>query len=259
MNATFRKILDTAERNYISEPLIVGGEPRDSYLGISSDSDIDLTTNTPDCTRLGVSSAMILDASFKVFSDGHVSIYTPGLSIDFSGNFISDKAVSYYEGKHGAVPEDMKEIVSRDFTINTLHRKLGESNLVDKTGSALKDLDSKIIRTNTTPEISFSDDIRRIFRAINFSARLGFSVDGSIVDFVKNNNQLVSFEMGRALRDAFVTNIISSSITADSDITIGLLVDMGIMHIVPLVGTYKDELIKRRMIARYLDDASNPK
>tara|TARA_A200000159_G_scaffold157799_2_gene174357 strand:- start:2862 stop:3641 length:780 start_codon:yes stop_codon:yes gene_type:complete len=259
MSPPFERILNIAEKNYISEPLIVGGIPRDMYLNIPANSDIDLTTNTSDCTRLGVSSAIDLNVSFKVFSDGHVSMYTPGVSIDFSGNFISKKAVSYYEGKNGVIPEDMKEVVSRDFTINTLHKSMLNNELMDKTGAALRDLDAKIIRSNTTPEISFEDDIRRVFRSINFAARLGFEVDASIVDFVRKNTSMISSEMGKALRDAFVTNIVSSSINANSDITIGLLVDMRIMHLIPLVGAYKDELISRRMIAKYLDDASGLK
>lgn len=259
MNSSFDTILKVARENYIEEPLIVGGIPRDIYLGLPKTNDIDLTTNTSDSTRLGISSSIEIGAPFKVFSDGHVSLYTTDGAVDFSGNFVSEKAVSYYESEYGKVSDDMREIVSRDFTINTLHRRFDETNLIDKTGFAIRDLDKKIVRTISSPDICFEDDVRRVFRAINFAARFNFEVDGAIINFCLNNYDFISQEMGKSLRDAFVTNIISSSINANSDITVGLVMEMGIMHLIPLVGEYKEALIKRRLVAKYLDEASASK
>jgi len=116
-------------------------------------------------------------------------------------------------------------------------------------------LEDKVIRTVTTPEICFEDDLRRVFRAVNFAARLGFSIDGGIIDYAKNNINIFSREMGRTLRDAFVTSIIGESINEDAEKTLGYLVDMGILSLIPLTGSFKEELIKRRMIAKYLDDS----
>lgn len=250
----YKNILDISSKNYISEPLIVGGIPRDIYLKRADNTDIDLTTNDSDSPRLGITLALDSKLGFKMFEDGHVSVYTESRSLDFSGNFISKKAVEYSEYKHSISDENLQEVVSRDFTINTLHKRLFEDSLIDFTGLAIKDLDNRIIRTISSPDICFEDDVRRIFRAINFSARFGFSISGDIVDYVNENLDYVSKEMGRSLRDAFVTSIISESLTADSDRTLGYLSDMGVLPLIPLVGLFKEELIKRRMVARYLDD-----
>lgn len=251
----YKNILDISSSNYISEPMIVGGIPRDIYLNKIANTDIDLTTNDADSPRLGISTAMRLKLGFKMFSDGHVSVYAEGKALDFSGNFISEKAVEFARSEYGVEEKSLFEAYSRDFTINTMHKKLFEHELIDVTGLATKDLEGKVIRPVTTPEICFEDDLRRVFRAINFAARLGFSIDGSIVDYAKNNVNVFSREMGRTLRDAFVTSIVSESISEDAEKTLGYLMDMGILSLIPLTGVFKDELIKRKMIAKYLDDS----
>jgi len=252
----YKNILDISSSNYITEPMIVGGIPRDLYLKRPDKNDIDLTTNDADSPRLGISTSVKLGLSFKMFEDGHVSVYGRDRVLDFSGNFISDKAVAFARLEYGADDKTLSEVYSRDFTINTMHKRFFENDLIDLTGLATRDLERKVIRTITTPEICFEDDLRRIFRAINFSARLGFSIDGSIIDYTRKNINVISREMGRTLRDAFVTSIIGESISEDPEKTLGYLMDMGILSLIPLTGSFKDELIRRRMIARYLDDST---
>jgi len=251
----YKSILDISSSNYVSEPMVVGGIPRDIYLNNITKTDIDLTTNDADSPRLGISAAIQLKLGFKMFEDGHVSVYFEDKALDFSGNFISDKAVDFASSEYGVKDRSLFEVYSRDFTINTMHKKLFEHDLLDVTDLAVKDLDNKLIRPITTPEICFGDDLRRVFRAINFAARLGFSIDGSIIDYAKNNVNIFSREMGRTLRDAFVTSIVGESISEDAEKTLGYLMDMGILSLIPLTGSFKEELIKRRMIAKYLDDS----
>jgi tRNA nucleotidyltransferase/poly(A) polymerase len=251
----YKNILDISSSNYMPEPLIVGGIPRDIYLNKLDKRDVDLTTNDADSPRLGISTAIKLNLGFKMFEDAHVSVYAKGNVIDFSGNFISDKAVEFAKSEYGVEDQGLFEAYSRDFTINTLHKKLFDHKLLDITDLAIKDLEGKIIRPVTTSEICFEDDLRRIFRAVNFAARLGFSIDGSIIDYAKSNVNIISREMGRTLRDAFVTSIVSESISEDAEKTLGYLTDMGILSLIPLVGAFKEELIKRRMVAKYLDDS----
>ena len=116
-------------------------------------------------------------------------------------------------------------------------------------------MDNKVIRAITSPEICFSDDLRRVFRAINFASRLGFEIDGGIIDYARNNVDLISNEMGRSLRDAYITSVVSESLSEDPEITLGYLLDMNLLSLVPLTGLFKEQLIKRKMVARYLDDS----
>lgn len=255
LSEVYKNILDIAQRSYIEKPMVVGGIPRDIYLNNLTKTDIDLTTNDADSPRLGVTLASEMNYNFKMFEDGHVSVYTDNGALDFSGNFISEKAVDYAGSEYKEGRKEMYEVYSRDFTMNTMHKDLLSNDLIDVTGLAVKDLDKKIIRVVTTPEICFEDDLRRLFRAINFSSRLGFSIDGKIVDFARSNVDLVAKEMGKTLRDAFVTSIIGESMANDPDRALGYLLDMGILSLIPLTGSFKEELIKRKMVARYLDDS----
>ena len=255
LDKVYKNILDISQATLTGKPMIVGGIPRDMYLNNLSNTDVDLTTNNADCPRLGITLASSMGYNFKMFEDGHVSVYTDVGVLDFSGNFISEKAVDFAGSEYNEGRKELYEVYSRDFTMNTLHKDLLSEELVDITGLAIKDLDKKIVRTIVSPEICFEDDLRRLFRAINFSSRLGFSIDGKIVDYAKNNINLISNEMGKTLRDAFVTSIIGESISNDSDKVLGYLLDMGILSLIPLTGSFKEELIKRRMVAKYLDDS----
>ena len=94
------RLLNLAEKNYIEKPMLVGGVPRDIFLGRGLSKDVDLTTNDADCPRLGLALASDLSYGFKMFEDGHVSIYTTDYTIDFSSNFVSQKAIEYAKDEH---------------------------------------------------------------------------------------------------------------------------------------------------------------
>lgn len=255
----YGELIRVSDQQFISKPMIVGGIPRDIYLGINSNRDVDITTNDSDCPRLGLTLASELNFGFKMFEDAHVSVYTESGSLDFSGNFISKKAVEYLESNYKMQDKLLYETCSRDFTINTLHKDLMGERIYDPLDVAERDLGGKIIRTITTPDICFGDDIRRIFRSINFAARFNFAIDGTIIDYARSNIDLISREMGRTLRDAFVTSIISESIEKNPDITLGYIGDMNILGLIPLTGRFKEELISRKMIIDYLDSSTNSK
>jgi tRNA nucleotidyltransferase/poly(A) polymerase len=252
---SLEKIEDICSDNYIGNPYIVGGIPRDIFLNRKNDfRDIDITTNTPDIIRLAVSFGIDTNSYFKVFADKHVSVYHESGTFDFSSNFVSEEVEKYLNQSSIAHSKELLEVYSRDFTINTLHKKFFEEDLIDPIGSAKKDLDSKIIKTCVPANITFSDDPRRIFRAINFASRLSFSIDGEIIDYVKNNRSEIIHRNREVLKESFISSAISSSISEDPEITIGYLEDMGILSVVPLVGLFKDEIIKRRLVTRYLDN-----
>lgn len=252
---SFRKIEDICSENYIGTPYLVGGIPRDIFLNRESDfRDIDITTNTPEITRLAVSFGIETDSYFKVFPDKHIAVYHADSTFDFSSNFISESVERHLKDSSIEYSDDLLEVYSRDFTINTLHKRLFSKDLIDPIGVAKGDLELKIIRTCAPASITLSDDPRRIFRAINFASRLGFSIDSEIIEHVRGNRSEIVYNNREALKESFISSIVSSSISEDADATIGYLEDMGILSTVPLAGLFKDELIKRRLVARYLDN-----
>jgi len=258
LNDILLKIFRICEENYISEPYIVGGIPRDIYLNRENDfRDIDITTNDSDTTRLGITSAYELKKAFKVFSDSHISVFLENKTLDFSSNFISSDVISFLEQDLGITDRKLFEVYSRDFTINTLHQKLLKDGLIDPTNNGFRDLDNKLIKTCVPAKITLQDDVRRIFRAVNFAARLNFKIDGDIVQYAQNNRRSFTGENRWKLKDAFLTSLIGESIEANADITMHYLVEMGLLPMVPMIGRFKEELIKRKLVNKYLDDAIN--
>jgi len=249
------KLVQIADRYLISEPMLIGGIPRDTYLGIAQveQNDMDITTNGPDISRLAISFADVANKMFKIFDDGHISIYFDDYVFDFSSNYISPDAVTYLNNNLNIYDENLYEVYSRDFTINTLHKKINSNDFYDPTGMAIRDLDKKIIKTVLPPNITLVNDPRRIYRAINFAARFGFRIDNSIVEYVKNNVSLFDYKKNASLSETYITSIISESINKNPDLVIGYLLKMNLFYEIPLVGLFKDELIKRRLILTYLD------
>ena len=65
----------------------------------------------------------------------------------------------------------------RDFTVNSLYHSISEDTILDPSGKGLKDLEAKIIRTTSDPQVIFDDDPLRILRCIRFSVKLGWKID----------------------------------------------------------------------------------
>tara|TARA_B100000131_G_scaffold322185_1_gene375290 strand:+ start:7672 stop:8520 length:849 start_codon:yes stop_codon:yes gene_type:complete len=267
----YRRILKLAKDNYIEEPLLVGGTPRDLYRKKIGQTDIDflkkdedITTNTADSFRLAIAFAESGSYPFNVFSDSHVSVYAEEHTVDFSSNFVSKDAVKYLNEEMNLYDENLYEVYSRDFTINTLHKKLLETTLLDPSGLAIKDIEDKRIRTIAPPEITFTDDKRRLWRAVRFAARFGYKIDSSIAEYVRGNRgsfapsgKLGDKSPGKPISDQYISTIVGESLEYNPDITMGYILDFGMLSLVPLVGRYKDELIKNNLITKYLDGAAN--
>lgn len=248
VNSALKFIAEVARINFIDKPYIVGGLPRDVYLGREiKTSDVDLTTNSPDVLRLGILVANELNVTFELSDDGHVTVYTDSFDIDFSSNFVSPKVLDYLD----ADKQYLAEVYSRDFTINTLHQALDNREIYDPTGMAFDDIKNKIIKTPVPPEITFEDDPRRIYRAINLAVRYDFEIADEIKEFALKNEELFSSEK---IKEKYITVKMAKVLKSDPDKTIRLLKELKLFKNVPLVGEFKDVLIQKRMLAEYLQD-----
>lgn len=146
---------------------IIGGFPRDKYLGVENN-DIDICTN------------MIPDEARKYFlitdetSYGTYKINNFEIAV-FRKDVYDDNRypnVTYVK----TLDEDL---LRRDFIMNTLCIDC-DGNYVDKLG-AIKDIDNRIIRTVKDSNISFNEDPLRIVRALRFQIDLSFNLSGDIV------------------------------------------------------------------------------
>jgi tRNA nucleotidyltransferase/poly(A) polymerase len=241
-------VYDIAKKNLIDKPYIVGGLARDVYLGMDiRTSDVDLTTNSPDILRLGILVADSLNVTFELSDDGHVTVYTDSFDLDFSSNFESEDVINYI----GPDKRELAEAFSRDFTINTLHQDIKTRKILDPTGQAFQDIKDGLIKCPVPPKITFGDDPRRIYRAINLAVRYNFEISEDIVQFAIDNQELFTSEK---IKEKYVTVKLAKALKIDADKTIRLLKQLKLFKSVPIVGAFKDALIERKMLAEYLQD-----
>lgn len=244
---TLNLISKLAQHYNIDKPYIVGGLPRDIYLKKSiKTNDVDLTTNSLDVLRLGVLVADKFNVPFELSEDGHVTAFLDEFDVDFSSHFISKKVEEYLDGNFIG----FEEAFSRDFTINTLHQELSAETFFDPTQQAIEDLEAKVIRTPVPVEITFTDDPRRAYRAINLAVRYDFSIDQEIIDFIHNNLELFNSDK---VKDKYITLKINKALYTNPEKTIDLLRETKLFPFVPLVGQFKEFLIQNKLLSEYLN------
>ena len=258
LNDSLNIILNVSREYLIKTPSIVGGLPRDMYLDKDIiTKDVDITTNDADIIRLSVLSSESLGVPFKMFSDGHTSIYMDDYILDFSSNFQSKNGIEYLRRERGITDPDLFEVYSRDFTINTLHKSVDGEEITDPTGEGKRDIDDGVIRTVLPPDITLNDDLRRVFRAIKLSSKYGFKIHEDIIKFTRENLYKFSNPNSWSIKEGYITTAISEAIAYNEDKTISNINDMGLLPAIPLSGMFKDYLIKTRMLDKYFKDLDN--
>ena len=195
----FASLLEASEALGKSTVLrAAGGWVRDKLMGFES-CDIDIALdNIPgdefalfvhereqkrgNCSGIGIvkenplQSKHIRTASFRFH----------GLDLDVnnlrSESYTEDSRIP--EVKFASHPSE--DALRRDFTVNALYYNLNTEQVEDFTGTGLADLDAHVIRTPLPAKQTFIDDPLRVLRAIRFSTRFGFRLDGEIVEAWKD-------------------------------------------------------------------------
>jgi poly(A) polymerase len=79
----------------------------------------------------------------------------------------------------------------RDFTINALFYNIADFSIVDYVGG-LEDLKNRRLQVIGDPRIRFAEDPVRMLRALEFSARLDFSLDAEALEAIREKSQLIA-------------------------------------------------------------------
>lgn len=116
------------------------------------------------------------------------------------------------------VESDLKR---RDFTINAL-AMTKEGDIIDLFNGQ-NDLNNKVIKAVGNVEIRFEEDALRIMRAIRFSSQLGFSIDNSTLDAMKNiksklaqiSIERITIEMEKLIEGDYINKGFNYLIEAD--------------------------------------------
>ncbi|GHU86265.1 tRNA nucleotidyltransferase [Bacteroidia bacterium] len=202
----FSIVSDVAENSGI-DAYVIGGYVRDLLLSIDSD-DIDIMVigNGIDFAK-SVASYLnekeVSDVAKQKYKQkyyveeygnfGTAMLHFDGEKIEFAG--ARKESYSFDSRKpaveKGTLEDDQKR---RDFTINAMAISLNKYNfgeLIDPF-DGVEDLYDGIIRTPLDPDITFSDDPLRMFRAIRFSSRLYFDIEEETFESIKRNAHRIS-------------------------------------------------------------------
>jgi len=228
---------------------LVGGIVRDHFLGlkISEKSDIDITVNDGfKSNLLGLSFGYKNNYNMKYINGQDIKVYFKESSFDFSTGKISKSLRGSEKSRI------YKETLSRDFTINSLLYSVEDKRFVDISGNGIKDCLNKIIRTNLGPEETFSEDKSRIIRAIYFASKYNLTISEDIIEYVKNNYNDIKIMIEE--KRNFIISKINEAVMFDSQKTLDILQKMKILKDIPLVGNFKNILIKNKLISDYYSE-----
>ena len=167
---------------------VVGGAVRDLLLG-RKPKDFDIGTNArPQQVRQLFRNARVIGRRFRLamvrFADEVVEVATFRRSPEppeiEDGETADVLAPTPEAGEFGTPEEDAWR---RDFTVNGLFYNIADFSVIDYVGG-LEDLRAGVIRTIGEPRVRFAEDPVRMMRAVEYGARLGFRLEGELVEAI---------------------------------------------------------------------------
>ncbi|MEZ4483574.1 MAG: polynucleotide adenylyltransferase PcnB [Syntrophotaleaceae bacterium] len=169
-------------RRHGYQAYLVGGGVRDLLLG-REPKDFDVATDaTPEQVKELFRNCFLVGRRFRL------------AHIRFAGNYVvevatfrrqpcpeelpaeADEHFFFTENVFGSPREDA---FRRDFTINGLFYNVDDFSIIDYVGG-LRDLADRRLRVIGDPLVRFTEDPVRMLRALEFTARLGFSLDEEV-------------------------------------------------------------------------------
>ncbi|MGN1444601.1 MAG: CCA tRNA nucleotidyltransferase [Acutalibacteraceae bacterium] len=153
---------------------LVGGCVRDSIMGLDAN-DTDITTPAePEKVKEIFEGYKVIETGMK---HGTVTVIIDGEAIEIT-TFRTESV--YSDNRHPdkvAFSKSLSDDLSRrDFTVNALC--LDEQGKIIDLFGGIKDIEKKTIRCIGNAEERFKEDSLRILRALRFSSKLGFEIDG---------------------------------------------------------------------------------
>ena len=182
---------------------LVGGSVRDLLLG-RTPKDFDIGTDaTPAQIRRLFRNCFLVGKRFRL------------AHIRFAGNKLIEVATFRRHPSEEELPDDpddhfhfvqnvfgspRDDAFRRDFTINALFYNIADFSIIDHVGG-LEDLRAKRIRMIGDPLVRFTEDPVRMLRALEFAARLDFSLDDTILAGIEAKKALIATAAPARIRE----------------------------------------------------------
>jgi len=184
-------VLSQAATSVGTTAYVCGGTPRDKVMGrLSNVDDLDITTGDNKIQLLAKEAAVRIGGDFKELKDGHSQLFVSGFKVDFSSNYTLPNLTPMLQKSGLASPTAMQlELYSRDFTCNAMLMTLDLKRVIDPIGLGLNDIKRKRLRTCMPAYMTLGNDHKRVARVIYMAAKLGFTLDDEIVEWVRKNPQ----------------------------------------------------------------------
>ena len=184
---------------------VVGGPVRDALLGEASE-DLDFTTNArpDDIERL---LRRLNQATWDMGRDfGTIGTLLRDGERSWQIEVTTHRADAYEPDTRKPIvafgDAIEADLVRRDFTVNAMAVLVVDGTFVDPY-RGLDDLADHILRTPTSPEISFSDDPLRMMRAARFAARLHLRPEPDVVRAMTELAPRLDIVSAERIRDEF--------------------------------------------------------
>ncbi len=238
-------VLDTLHKNGYNACL-VGGCVRDMLLGRPiHDWDAAtsaLTAEVRDLFDKTVETGARFGTVTVVLYAGNVEVTTFRSDGDYSDGRRPDGV---------AFVTDLREdLQRRDFTINAMAMDLDRqiTDLFDGRG----DLERRLIRCVGDPEARFGEDALRMFRALRFSAQLGFRIEPETLAAIRKCAPTCAGLSAERVRDETEKMLLSDapSLVADA-IRLGLFTDRIVQTGRPLFGLSRLKLLPKQPLLRW--------
>jgi poly(A) polymerase len=212
------------------EAYLIGGFVRDKIIGRDC-ADMDIVC-VGDGIELAKKVALLFQprptvSFFKTFGTAHIRVNN--YDIEFVG--ARKESYRYHSRNPEVVPGTLEDDQNRrDFTINAMAISLNKDNfgkMLDPF-NGISDLQKKIIRTPLEPEQTFIDDPLRMLRAIRFAAQLGFVIEETTHNSIKQHIDRI-----RIVSQERITEEMNKMLLCEKpSVGLDLLYRAGLLHLV---------------------------
>jgi hypothetical protein len=238
------KLLDElASQHGLSKPYIVGGVPRDQQMEGTHDlADIDITTGDNDVHTLAKLFAETVGKD-PIWQNNHFMITHNDIRYDFAKHEPHPEVDDYLRFKGIKNPSEMlKEVYSRDFTINTLMMPMDQGDVIDLTGRGVSDIKHKILSCPISCGLSFKQDPKRILRAFYFKTKYDFEFSEDVSNAIDKNKHLLG-----GINRRYAAEMINKVVREDTDV-LDELIDSGILQYLPITKYINSLLIQKKRL-----------